>query len=43
VDAAQLSYWDVGAHAWRLGRGARTIFVGSSSADLPLRTTVRVG
>jgi hypothetical protein len=43
VVIAQLSYWDVGVHAWRLGRGARTIFAGSPSADLPLRTTVRLG
>ncbi|HEY3633222.1 MAG TPA: glycoside hydrolase family 3 C-terminal domain-containing protein, partial [Jatrophihabitantaceae bacterium] len=25
IDPAQLSYWDVGAHAYRLGGGARTI------------------
>lgn len=43
VDAAQLSYWDVGAHAWRYGGGARTVYAGSSSADLPLQTTVRLG
>jgi beta-glucosidase len=37
VDQRQRSSWDATAHRWVLGGGARSVQVGSSSADLPLR------
>jgi beta-glucosidase len=40
--ASQLSYWNTTSNGWALGTGNRAVFVGSSSADLPLRTTVDV-
>lgn len=42
VDSAQLKYWNVARHNWAVGSGARTVFVGSSSAALQLRTTVDI-
>ncbi|RMI36710.1 beta-glucosidase [Actinomadura harenae] len=42
VDAQQLSHWDTARHAWTLGTGDRTIWVGSSSTDLPLHTKVHI-
>jgi beta-glucosidase len=42
LDNRQLRCWDAAAHAWVLGTGARTVWVGPSSADLPLRTTVDI-
>ncbi|HKS98183.1 MAG TPA: glycoside hydrolase family 3 C-terminal domain-containing protein [Rugosimonospora sp.] len=43
VPLRQLQYWDSTAHAWALGTGTRTVWVGSSSAALPLAATVTVG
>lgn len=40
VDRGQLSSWSNGG--WRLGTGNRTVWVGSSSRDQRLRTTVHV-
>jgi beta-glucosidase len=34
------SYWDERSKRWRAGRGCYTIYVGGSSRDLPLRTSV---
>ena len=42
LDAARLSYWNTTTHGWALGRGVRTLYVGSSSADLPLAASVRI-
>jgi len=42
VDVAQLRSWSTATHEWTLGRGPRSVFVGSSSADLPLRDTVNL-
>ena len=42
VDPAQLNYWSTTSHRWAVGSGNRQIFVGSSSADLPLRAMVDV-
>ncbi|MFJ3503845.1 MULTISPECIES: beta-glucosidase [unclassified Streptomyces] len=36
VDARQLQYWDTARHSWRDAPGARTVKVGSSSADIRL-------
>jgi beta-glucosidase len=33
---------DTAKHNWAIGAGARRVFVGSSSANLPLRTTVGI-
>jgi len=40
VAPRQLSYWSTASQQWVLGGGRRTIYVGSSSRDLPLTTTV---
>ncbi|MFF4836513.1 beta-glucosidase [Streptomyces sp. NPDC001315] len=42
VDARTLSSWDVKRHAWVLGTGRRTVWIGASSRDLRLRTSVEV-
>ena len=41
-DLHQFEYWDTAAQGWKLGTGARTFWIGSSSADLPLTTTARI-
>ncbi|MFC8515214.1 beta-glucosidase [Streptomyces sp. NPDC057257] len=43
VSARTLSSWDPKRHDWVLGTGRRTVWVGASSGDLRLRTTVEVG
>jgi beta-glucosidase len=43
VDKRQLSYWDSTLHNWRLGTGQRDVWIGGSSADLPLHTHVDIG
>ncbi|MDQ1040246.1 beta-glucosidase [Streptomyces sp. V3I8] len=42
VDERTLSSWDPRRHGWVLGTGRRTVWVGASSRDLRLRTTVAV-
>ncbi|MFF1448927.1 beta-glucosidase [Streptomyces sp. NPDC058274] len=42
VAARTLSSWDAERHAWVRGTGRRTVWVGSSSRDLRLRTTAEV-
>ncbi|WP_413756204.1 beta-glucosidase [Streptomyces sp. MMBL 11-3] len=42
VDGRTLSSWDPQRHGWVLGTGRRTVWVGPSSRDLRLRTTVTV-
>jgi beta-glucosidase len=42
LDGRQLRCWDSASHSWVLGTGARELWVGSSSASLPLRTTVDI-
>ncbi|MEU5702925.1 beta-glucosidase family protein [Streptomyces aurantiacus] len=42
VDERTLSSWDAGRHGWVLGIGRRTVWVGASSRELRLRTTVDV-
>ncbi|MGI5452936.1 beta-glucosidase [Streptomyces sp. CA-249302] len=43
VSARTLSSWDPKRHDWVLGGGRRTLWVGASSRDLRLRTSVEVG
>lgn len=45
VDQRQLEYWDAGKHGWQLGTGRRTVYAGSSSADLRISalTYIRPG
>ncbi|GAA4624588.1 hypothetical protein GCM10023196_025330 [Actinoallomurus vinaceus] len=42
VGERQLQYWDTTHHRWSLGTGARAVWAGPSSAELPLRTTVKI-
>ncbi|MGW0767475.1 beta-glucosidase [Streptomyces sp. NPDC002676] len=42
VTPRSLSSWDARRHGWVLGTGPRTVWVGASSRDLRLRTSVRV-
>jgi beta-glucosidase len=42
VPAKQLRSWNATTQSWELGTGMRTVWVGSSSADLPLEATVRI-
>ena len=42
VDHDQLTYWNTTTDSYDLGTGARSIWVGRSSADLPLHTTATV-
>ncbi|MEU6026780.1 beta-glucosidase [Streptomyces tauricus] len=42
VDARTLSSWDPRRPGWVLGTGRRTVWIGASSRDLRLRTTVAV-
>ncbi|MGP2440062.1 beta-glucosidase [Streptomyces sp. JW3] len=41
--ARTLSCWDVRRHDWVLGTGRRAVWIGTSSADLRLRTSADVG
>lgn len=43
VSAQSLSSWSTAQQKWVLGTGARSIYVGPSSRDLPLQATVTVG
>ncbi|MFP3989880.1 glycoside hydrolase family 3 C-terminal domain-containing protein [Streptomyces sp. E11-3] len=43
VTRRTLSSWDTEWHAWVLGTGLRTVWVGASSRDLRLRGEARVG
>lgn len=43
VTARTLSSWDPARHTWVLGTGRRTVWVGTSSRELRLRTNVEVG
>ncbi len=42
IDQRQLEHWDTTDHGWALGTGNRAVWVGSSSQNLPLYTTVDV-
>lgn len=42
VDSRALSYWSVEAHAWVKAMGRRPLYVGASSRDLRLQTTINV-
>ncbi|WP_026411006.1 glycoside hydrolase family 3 C-terminal domain-containing protein [Actinomadura oligospora] len=42
VDDRQLSYWNTTRHAWTLGTGDRSIWIGPSSTDLPQHTEVHI-
>lgn len=42
IDARRLHSWDSGSHRWVLGSGPREVWVGPSSAQLPLRASVEV-
>jgi beta-glucosidase len=43
LDPQSLSYWDVDRDRWRTPRGTVPVYVGSSSQDLRLAGSVRVG
>lgn len=43
VTARTLSSWDPARHTWVLGTGRRTVWVGTSSRELRLRTNMEVG
>ena len=43
VSAQSLSSWSTAQQKWVLGTGARSIYVGPSSRELPLQATVTVG
>ena len=45
LDKYACSYWDVEEHNWRVAPGEYTIFLGTSSADLPIsgRVTIEEG
>ncbi|QBE66787.1 glycoside hydrolase family 3 protein [Pseudoduganella lutea] len=42
VDARSLSFYDVATGSWQVPAGKYTVHVGSSSVDLPLKTTLSV-
>ncbi len=42
VPVAELRYWDEAANGWELENGSIEVLVGTSSAELPLRTTVSI-
>jgi beta-glucosidase len=42
VNSHSLSSWSAAAQQWVVGTGARTVWVGSSSRDLPLQATMNV-
>ena len=42
VPEDQLESWNGSTHRWERGTGTRSVWVGGSSADLPLQTAVRV-
>jgi beta-glucosidase len=42
LPARQLQSWNPSTDSWELGTGTRSVWVGGSSSDLALRTTVRV-
>jgi beta-glucosidase len=42
VDDRQLSSWNSTTHGWQLGTGNRQVWVGGSSADLPLQANTLV-
>jgi len=37
-----LSIWETNSHSWRLFNGTFTVYVGTSSRDLPLKQTLVV-
>jgi len=37
-----LSIWDVGSHSWKMQTGTFTVYVGTSSQDLPLKQIISV-
>jgi beta-glucosidase len=37
-----LSYWDININNWSIANGFYPIYVGSSSADIALRSTILV-
>ncbi len=42
LKAAQLAYWDVATHAFRVESEPVRLMVGDSSANLPLNATIQV-
>ena len=43
LSSRAFSYWDAGAHAWKLAVGCARVMVGDSSRDLPLKGAFAIG
>jgi beta-glucosidase len=42
LDARAFSYWSEKSHAWQVAPGEFQIFVGDSSANTPLKSSVTI-
>ncbi|MCQ4043401.1 glycoside hydrolase family 3 C-terminal domain-containing protein [Streptantibioticus rubrisoli] len=42
IDGQKLKYWNTASHGWATGAGVRSVFVGPSSAILPLQAKIAV-
>jgi beta-glucosidase len=42
VGERSLSYWSTASHDWQLALGKRALYVGSSSRDIRLQSTIDV-
>jgi beta-glucosidase len=43
IDPRSFSYWDTAKHAWITANGTLPVYVGSSSRDIRLSGSVKVG
>ena len=42
VPLRQVQYWSEATNSWQTAQGARTVYVGASSRDLPLHQQVTI-